>query len=693
MEYIKLNNQILQLKNNFYDLEADQKAIKNYLNTEINPKLKRFNSEIERIKYLIDNNYYVDFIAIYGEEKIQKFITKLKEKEFNFYSFMAISKFYSDYALKTNDKKYYLETFIDRIIACSLFFAKGDMKQAFEFANAMKNQWIQLATPTFLNAGLKNAGKLISCFLLQIEDSLNSINYTLSTAMQLSKIGGGVSINLSNLRARNSYVRNRVGVAKGIMPVMKLFEDAFKYVDQLGQRKGAGAVYLNIFHQDVVEFLDCKKINADENLRIQTLSTGLIIPTKFFELTRDNLDFYTFDPKNVFDVTGKYLDDINLDKEYENLVNNDQINKKKMNARKMLIQIAQSQFESGYPYIMYKTNANNQNPLKNLGNIKMSNLCTEIFQIQSPSIITSYGEPDIIGEDISCNLGSINIENVMKDNSLEQSINTLMEMMNIVSDDCYIDNAPGINNGSSKYHSIGIGAMNLAGYLAKNQILYSSEQAREFADIFFMSLNYYSIKKSCEVAQKWNETFFGFEKSEYANGQYFEKYINHNYEPSNEKIKSLFKNFNIPTQKMWVKLADKVAKYGLYNAFRLAIAPTQSISYIQNATASISPITELIEERMYKNSKTYYPMPFLSPNTRKYYEQAWFMDQRAIIDMVSVIQQHVDQGISTVLYVTSNTSVGEVIKLYNYALTKNLKSLYYVRTKNFTIDECISCAV
>lgn len=330
MKYIHYNNEILKNVDNFYNLESDKLAIQSFINDEIKPKLMVFKNEIDRLKYLIEENYYHDFLKTYDPKQLEDFIIDIKQNPFEFQSFMAISKFYNDYALKSNDKKFYLETYEDRIISCSLFFAKGDLKQAVKFAMAMKNQYIQLATPTFLNAGLKNAGKLVSCFLLQIEDSLNSINYTLSTAMQLSKIGGGVSINLSNIRARNSYVKNRKGVAKGILPVMKLFEDAFKYVDQLGQRKGAGAVYLNIFHQDVEDFLDCKKINSDESLRIQTLAIGLIVPTKFFELTRDDADFYTFDPKNVYDVCGKYLDDIDLDVEYENLVSNPHIKKRNL---------------------------------------------------------------------------------------------------------------------------------------------------------------------------------------------------------------------------------------------------------------------------------------------------------------------------------------------------------------------------
>ncbi|MDU0851400.1 MAG: ribonucleotide-diphosphate reductase subunit alpha, partial [Staphylococcus epidermidis] len=353
-------------------------------------------------------------------------------------------------------------------------------------------QRYQPATPTFLNAGRARRGELVSCFLLEVDDSLNSINFIDSTAKQLSKIGGGVAINLSKLRARGEAIKGIKGVAKGVLPVAKALEGGFSYADQLGQRPGAGAVYLNIFHYDVEEFLDTKKVNADEDLRLSTISTGLIVPSKFFDLAKEGKDFYMFAPHTVKQEYGVTLDDIDLEKYYDDMVANPNIDKKKKDAREMLNMIAQTQLQSGYPYLMFKDNANKVHANSNIGQIKMSNLCTEIFQLQETSVINDYGIEDEIKRDISCNLGSLNIVNVMESGKFRDSVFTGMDALTVVSDEANIQNAPGVKKANSELHSVGLGVMNLHGYLAKNKIGYESEEAKDFANIFFMIMNYYS---------------------------------------------------------------------------------------------------------------------------------------------------------------------------------------------------------
>ena len=349
------------------------------------------------------------FLKMYQLEEILKISEVVYSYQFKFQSFMAVSKFYKDYALKTNDHEQYLEYYEDRIVAVALYLAQGDAKKAMQYAKAMIEQRYQPATPTFLNAGKARRGEMVSCFLLEMDDSLNSITYNLNTSMQLSKIGGGVALNLSKLRGRNEAIKGIENAASGVLPVMKLLEDSFSYVNQLGQRPGAGAAYLNIFHWDIEEFLDTKKINADEKSRIQTLSIGLVVPSKFFELAKANEPMYVFAPHTVYQAIGQHLDDLDLDEKYDELVKNEAIKKRTIDARRLLTHIAKMQFESGYPYMVFKSNANRAHALKEMGQIKMSNLCTEIFQLQETSTITDYGEEDIIARDISCNLGSLNI--------------------------------------------------------------------------------------------------------------------------------------------------------------------------------------------------------------------------------------------------------------------------------------------
>lgn len=691
-KYIIENNKVTRKNaDGFYNLEADKQAVQLY-KEQVSEKIRTFNSRLEKIDYLIENNYYIDFWAMYEREQVETLIEFVYSYEFEFQSYMAISKYYDSYALKSGDKSEFLETYEDRIVCLSLYLAQGDISLATNYAEALITQQYQPATPTFLNAGLKKSGELVSCFLLELDDSLNSINYNLSTAMQLSKIGGGVALNLSKLRARGENVRNVQGVAKGVLPVMKLLEDAFSYVDQLGKRPGAGAAYLSIFHADVIEFLDTKKINADEKSRIQNLSLGLICPDKFFELARDNQKMALFYPHNVYNEYGQYLDEMDLNEMYEVLLDNPNIRRKYIDSREMLQLIALTQFESGYPYLVFVDNVNRENPLKEIGKIKMSNLCTEIFQVQKVSKINDYGTPDQIGYDISCNLGSLNIVSLMASANFAKTIESSMRALTSVSDLSDIENAPGISKANKKFHSVGLGVMNLHGFLAKNKISYESPQAIEFVDTLFMTINYYSLVASNTIAAEKAEVFDGFEQSEYKNGNYFDKY-SQQFEFEYEQISNLFKDIKVPTLEMWNQLKKDVADKGLYHSYRLAVAPTQSISYIQNATASIQPIVNHIETRVYGNSTTYYPMPYLQPDNVFYYKSAYNMDQMKIIDLVATAQKHVDQGISLVLFVTNQNTTADLAKYYYYSWKKGIKSIYYIRTKNLNIDECESCSI
>lgn len=691
--HIELNNEIMMRdENGFYQLDKDKEAIEAFM-AEVEEKIVHFSNTLERLHYLVDQHYYYDVFAEYEEGNIEQLHNMANSYHFQFQSYMAASKFYRDYAMKTDDKSKYLEHYADRVAIVSLYLAHGDYDKALHFMSAMMEQRYQPATPTFLNAGKARRGELVSCFLLEADDSLNSINYIESTAQQLSKIGGGVAINLSKIRARGEAIKGVEGVAKGVVPVARKLQLGFSYADQLGQRPGAGAAYLNIFHWDAPEFLDTKKENADEDIRLSTLSIGLIVPGKFFELAEKGKAFCMFAPFTVFKAYGKHLDDMDMDEMYDELVNNPAVKKKSADAREFLNLIAQMQMQSGYPYIFYKDNANKKHALRRLGNIKMSNLCTEIFQLQETSTINDYGVPDDIRRDISCNLGSLNIVNVMESGKVRESVHSGIDALTQVSNMTHITNAPGVRLANRELHSIGLGAMNLNGYLAKNHIAYESPEARDFARTFFSLVNYYSIEKSMLIAKERGETFKGFELSDYADGTYFKKYEEDYFAPKTEKVAELFKNIHIPTVAEWKQLKEDVGRHGLYNAYRLAIAPTQSISYIQNATSSVMPVVNIIERRKYGNSETIYPMPFLSPQTMWYYKSAYQTNQYRVIDLIAEIQQHVDQGISTILYVDSMTSTRELARLYVYAHKKGLKSLYYTRTQLLSPEECTACSV
>ncbi|PPB12976.1 class 1b ribonucleoside-diphosphate reductase subunit alpha [Brevibacillus laterosporus] len=693
-KWIELNNEVVIKKNDQFQFNKDKEAAKSYFVDYINQNTVFFHDLKEKLDYLTENNYYeTDFLVKYTYEEIKEVFDLVYDKKFRFPSFMSAFKFYHNYAMKTNDGSKFLERYEDRIAIVALFLAKGDSKKALQYADLFISQEYQPATPTFLNAGKKRRGELVSCFLLEVDDSMNSIGFSINSALQLSKIGGGVSLNLSKIRAAGEQIKGLDGKASGVLPVMKLFEDAFSYANQLGQRDGSGVVYLNIFHADIQEFLDTKKINSDEKIRIKTLSLGVVTPNKFYELVEKDKDMYLFYPHTVFKEYGQYLDDMDITSMYDELVNNPRVGKKKIGARDLIMKLAQIQMESGYPYIMYVDNANEYNVLKEIGRIKFSNLCSEIAQLSEVSTINDYGVEDVINRDISCNLGSLNIVNAMKNKRMRETIHLAMDALTEVSDRTNIANAPSVAKANHELHSVGLGAMNLHGFLAKNKIPYESQEAIDFVRTFFMIMNYYSLERSMLIAKERGITFQDFERSEYASGSYFERYQQHNYSPKTEKVQQLFEGHYIPTKEDWEQLKDDIQTYGIYHAYRLAIAPTGSISYLQSSTASIAPITQRIEERDYGDSKTIYPMPFLDDDNFFYYKEAYDMNMFNVIDLVAEVQVHIDQAISTILYVKDDVTTRDLAMYYIYAQKKGLKTLYYTRTKKKTIEECISCSV
>ncbi|MGG3890201.1 ribonucleotide reductase N-terminal alpha domain-containing protein [Metabacillus fastidiosus] len=1096
--YFKLNNLLNIPIDGKIQLEKDKEAAKAYFLEYVNPNTVFFHTLDEKLDYLIENDYIKeDFLNKYSRKFIKELFKKIYKQKFRFRSFMGAYKFYQQYAMKTDDGKRFLERYEDRLAFNALALANGDEQLALDLAEELINQRYQPATPTFLNIGKKRAGEMVSCFLLTVSDDMNGIGRSINSALQLSKLGGGVGINVSNIRANNDPIKGVYGLADGVVPVMKMFEDAFSYANQGGARDGAGVVYLNVFHPDVVDFLSVRKENADEKVRIKTLSLGLVVPDKFYELIKNNEDMYLFSPHDVQKEYGKPFSYINITEEYDNLVNNSNIRKSKIKARELETEISNLQNESGYPYIINIDTANRENAVD--GDIIMSNLCvtgdtklltkdgyksakelyetgeelkviidnrtkelstqdkgistvnaipmqltakqadvfkittkegfeikstewhkyyvkrdgtiiklplsdlkigdkllvqssegafgtfhdpelaylmgvitgdgtyskkdivrlylydnkmnlkdsieekvknvieryldrsfkhnaalepkfrqategllemnsgllgyildkfkfnketkldfpevlfnadketvcaylsglfqmdatvnanmnakaltieltsvhkdllkdiqmtllnlgvystiytrtrkdvgllpdgkggqkyypvkttyklsvqdrisrekfvkdiqlkdydmykfnmltetlqpksrkpkhdftatidsidfysvedvydttqedyhslifngivtgncTEIFQVQKESAINNDQTYEILGNDISCNLGSTNVVNLMDSPDFGKSVRTMLRALTYVTDTSNIDVVPSVKKGNEMYHSVGLGAMNLHGFLAKNKIYYGSPEALEFTDIYFMLLNYWTLVESNNISIETGEKFYEFEKSKYADGTYFDKYLNElGFDFKHDEVRELFKDIFIPKHEDWKKLKESVMEHGIYNAFRLATAPTGSISYVNEATASIHPITQRIEERTEgKRGKVYYPAPYLSDETIKYYESAYDIDQRKIIDTYAKAQRHVDQGLSMTLFTRSEFLDGmyewkinseyprkkttrDLNIFRNHAWKEGIKSIYYIRT--FTDDGsevganyCESCSI
>lgn len=713
--YFQLNNEINRPVNNQIPLHKDREAVRAYFIEHVNPNTVQFDSVNEKVDYLVQNDFLEEeFISKYDRAFIKELFEDLYQRNFRFRSFMSAYKFYTQYALKTNDGKRFLERFEDRIGFNALYLADGDEELAKNIANEIINQRYQPATPTFLNAGRKRRGELVSCFLIQTTDDMNSIGRAINSALQLSRIGGGVGVNLTNLRGAGDPIKKIENASSGVMPVMKLLEDSFSYSNQLGQRNGAGAVYLNVFHPDIMSFLSTKKENADEKVRVKTLSLGVVVPDKFYELAAHNEEMYLFSPYDVERVYGEPYAYIDITKEYDNLVANPEIKKTKISARELENEISKLQQESGYPYVINIDTANKENPV--YGTITMSNLCSEILQIQEPSLIKDNQEYETLGTDISCNLGSTNIVNLMNTPDFEKSVDTMVRSLTFVTDQSSIEAVPSVKNGNDKYHTIGLGAMGLHTFFALNQMEYGSPESIEFTDAYFLLLNYYTLKASNKIAKERGETFHNFEKSSYADGSYFDKYTEADFSFAHDKVAGIFKerNIEVPTAADWEALKADVKEYGLYHQNRMAVAPTGSISYVNETSASIHPITRLVEERQEKlTGKTYYPAPYLSNETMPYYTSAYDMDMRKVIDIYAAAQKHVDQGMSLTLFMrsdipeglyewkngrTSKQTTRDLNILRHYAHKQGIKSIYYVRT--FTDDNeeigsnaCESCTI
>lgn len=695
-EYLKLNNEVL----NTYtltgevDREKDREAARRYFLDEINTQTVFFHNLKEKLDYLVEEDYYEEeFLQKYDYEFIKEIFDIAYSYKFRFPSFMSAFKFYNNYALKTRDGKNILERYEDRMSITALYLADGDKELARKSIKYMMES-LQSATPTILNCGKKARGEFVSCFKLMVDDTMNSIGHNINNSLQLSKLGGGVGISLIDLRCAGDPIKGIENRASGVMPVAKLLENSFSYANQLGARAGSGVIWLNIFHGDILDFLSAKKPNADEKIRLATLSTGIVVPDIFFELLKDDKDIFLFSPYDIYKKYGKRMSEINMSEVYHDLLDDPNVRKlKKINARKLYTEVKKTQIESGYPFEMFEDNVRKGNPLRSIGKVKISNLCTEILQLQETSIINDYDEVDIIGQDVSCNLASIDIHKAVQTENFEELIDTSMRLLTAVSDMTNISNVPSVAKGNQEMHSVGLGNMNLHGHLMSNDIIYGSKESLNFVDILLSAINYYSIKSSCEIAKERNQTFKGFEKTSYADGSYFDKYINDEISIDFDKVRKALGSVTPITKEQWDELKEDVMRHGLYHSFRLATAPTGSISYVRSATASLSPITERVEVRDYGDSRTIYPMPFLTKDNHNQYQEAYEMDMYKMIDLYATAQKHVDQGLSMTLYITDEWDTEKLARLYYYAWMKGIKTTYYVRQRMRTLEECVSCSI
>ncbi|AYO39470.1 class 1b ribonucleoside-diphosphate reductase subunit alpha [Serratia sp. P2ACOL2] len=701
LDYHSLNAML-----NLYDAEGriqfdkDRLAARHYFLQHVNQNTVFFHNLEEKLRYLVEEGYYEQSVlAQYEFAFIKQLFQQAYAKKFRFETFLGAFKYYTSYTLKTFDGKRYLERYEDRVCMVALTLAAGDTALAQDLVEEMISGRFQPATPTFLNCGKQQRGELVSCFLLRIEDNMESIGRAVNSALQLSKRGGGVAFLLTNIREVGAPIKRIENQSSGVIPIMKMLEDAFSYANQLGARQGAGAVYLNAHHPDILRFLDTKRENADEKIRIKTLSLGVVIPDITFELAKNNEEMYLFSPYDVEQVYGVPFSEISVSEKYREMVDDKRIRKSRINAREFFQVLAEIQFESGYPYMMFEDTVNRENPIA--GRINMSNLCSEILQVNRASTYHDDLSYDQVGKDISCNLGSLNIAKTMDAPDFGKAVDTAIRALTAVADMSDIRSVPSIAEGNRSSHAIGLGQMNLHGYLARERIFYGSEEGIDFTNIYFYTVAYHAIRASNGLAIERGSAFGGFEESTYASGEYFSKYTEREWQPQTERVRALFADANIaiPGREEWLALRQSVMMHGLYNQNLQAVPPTGSISYINNSTSSIHPIVSRIEIRKEgKIGRVYYPAPYMTNDNLEYYQDAYDIGPEKIIDTYAAATQHVDQGLSLTLFFRDTASTRDINRAQIYAWRKGIKTIYYIRLRQMALEGtevqgCVSCAL
>lgn len=550
---------------------------------------------------------------------------------------------------------------------------------------ALSNLYMTVATPTLSNAG-KAYGQLSSCFIDTVDDSLQGINDSNTDIANLSKGGGGIGVYLGKIRARGSDIRGHKNASSGVLPWMKQLNNTAVSVDQLGQRKGAIAVYLDVWHRDIHSFLDAKLNNGDERQRTHDLFTGVCLPDLFMEQVEKRGDWYLFDPHEVRKVMGYSLEDFydeelgagSFREKYEECVQSNELTKEKVQAIEIMKRIMVSQLETGTPFMFYRDEVNRKNANKHAGMIYCTNLCTEIVQNQSPTTVDEECTKDgkIItvktpGDFVVCNLSSINLARAVMNDVLERLVPIQVRMLDNVIDLNTIEvKQAQITN--KKYRAIGLGTFGWHHLLALKGIYWESEEAVRFADTLYEDIAYLTIKASAQLAKE-KGAYPAFEGSEWSTGEYFEQ----------RQYSSV----------RWSELSDEIIRTGIRNAYLMAVAPNASTSVIAGSTASIDPIFNV----EYSEEKKDYKIPVTAPDIDHrtfgvYRKTAYLIDQAWSIRQNAARQRHIDQAVSFNLYVQNTVKAKELLDLHLTAWHEGLKTTYYLRNTSDEVEECEFCA-
>lgn len=636
--------------------------------------------------------YSGNILKNYSKEELieaGKLIDPEKDKLFTYNGLYLLATRY----LATDSERNVYELPQERWLTIALYLMQNEGKEkrmelVKEAYWALSNLYMTVATPTLANAG-KVGGQLSSCFIDTVDDSLQGIYDSNTDVARVSKHGGGVGAYLGYVRSTGAAIRGVKGASGGVIPWIKQLNNTAVSVDQLGQRKGAISVYLDVFHKDIEAFLDLRLNNGDQRLRAHDVFTAVCIPDVFMEAVERRGEWYLFDPHEVHDKKGWYLQDFYDEKKgegtfrekYDELVADETISKKIVKAIDIAKRIMLSQLETGNPFMFYRDEVNRMNPNKHEGRIYSSNLCTEIMQNMSATRVIHEiisGDQIVItkkaGDFVVCNLSSINLGRAVlaeDESTLSRLIDVEVRMLDNVIDLNELP-VPQATITNKKYRSIGLGTFGWHHLLALKNIAWDSEEAEKYADELYEKINYLAIQASNKLAQE-KGAYKVFKGSDWETGEYFER-----------------RDYSTEA---WKELADKVAASGMRNAYLMAVAPNMSTAQIAGSTASIDPIYNAFYYEEKKDYRRPVIAPDLSLNTYPYYEKgAYKVDQFASVRQNARRQRHVDQSLSFNLYVPSGIKASKLLELHMTAWREGLKTTYYVRSNDIDVEECEWCS-
>lgn len=645
----------------------------------------------QKLVYLTEQNLYGSYILEhYSKEELLLAETYLVPERNHLFTFSGLDLLLKRYVIRTHNHiplESPQEMFLGIALHLAMHEKKDRMHWVRKFYDMLSRLEVTMATPTLSNAR-KPYHQLSSCFIDTVPDSLEGIYRSIDNFAQVSKFGGGMGMYFGKVRASGSNIRGFEGAAGGVIRWIRLVNDTAVAVDQLGMRQGAVAVYLDVWHRDLPEFLQLRTNNGDDRMKAHDVFPAVCYPDLFWKMAKENMDqdWYLMCPHEIFQTKGYHLEDFfgrEWEERYLDCVQDPRISKRTISVKDIIRLVLRSAAETGTPFTFNRDTVNRMNPNGHAGMIYCSNLCTEIAQNMqaieevSKEVQTMEGDPVVVtvtkpGEFVVCNLASLSLGHlpVTDTDYMEELVATAVRALDNVIDLNFYP-TPYAKLTNQKYRSIGLGVSGYHHMLAKNGMIWESEDHLRFADRVFETINYAAILASTNLAAE-KGSYSLFDGSDWQNGAYFEKRDYHS--------------------KRWLALKEKVARQGMRNAYLLAVAPTSSTSIISGTTAGLDPILKryFLEEK--KGSMLPRVAPELSPSTYWYYKNAHLIDQNFSIRACGVRQRHIDQAQSMNIYITNDFTMRQIFNLYLKAWEEGVKTIYYVRSKSLEVEECESCS-